>query len=197
LPSSSINFLALLALAGQVLQPQINIERGRASEFFNQNPNCREWFIAKGLLSSVLEKARTATIVDLTNPNNANYLSMTYGQIGFSDHSPEAQRKVIGTELGPGQDSYYAISSHAAQTVLLSFFYSKQSEGIKNQTFVHETLHLVTGQSHVAVANRLGLKRSDDSPFDESQINDHFAAAKLILQFLNSNCATTRVQPEK
>jgi hypothetical protein len=122
---------------------------------------------------------------------------MTYGQIGFSDHSPEAQRKVIGTELGPGQDSYYAISSHAAQTVLLSFFYSKQSEGIKNQTFVHETLHLVTGQSHVAVANRLGLKRSDDSPFDESQINDHFAAAKLILQFLNSNCATTRVQPEK
>jgi hypothetical protein len=171
--------------------------RKRAKKFF-ENETCRAHFESKGLLDAVLAKARSATIVNLTNPNNSNYMHLTFGQIGFVEWPNPNDN--VWTHLGPNSASgALAAASYAAQTVLLSFLFfdDKYDEKIRNGTFVHELMHLVVPGSHVALANRLGLTNQDGMPFDENKTSDHIAAQLTLFDFFGSDCTITQYDPNR
>jgi len=136
------------------------------------------------------------------NPNNANYLGMTFGQAGFVE-DPSILNLKIGDRLGPNPTvldlgggikqelAWPAYTGFANQTILLGRDYEAADSAGRDQFFVHELMHLFIQGGHAPIANALGLRDPNGNEYpDESKMTvSEIAAMKIQIEnFLSNDC---------
>ncbi len=94
----------------------------------------------------------------------------------FSDATP--LRLVLGT----GTMRFLALTNPSTRTVYLGWAFARtRNEARKDQTIVHELLHVAFG-NHVEIAKALGLKK------DGKDYTDNGEASEAIDDWLDNNC---------
>jgi hypothetical protein len=135
----------------------------------------------------------TTEFVNINDPQNVNWKYDTLGHLGIYPKDDPRSRTTLDTLLNPpligiGINNAIAQTSNKFGRVFVGGVFTGLDPMSQGKAIFHELLHRMFGESHVAVADALGIQYEHS---DNSDTNEHNATVALD-NWIEHDCGTEK-----